>query len=72
MFDYCGTCHSSEGASSNGKVCVFDYKNKLVSWRWLWTAMTRPTQIENDYFYIYNIAKEDKFNNDLVRSQFEK
>ena len=57
MFDYCGTYHSIEGASSNGKVCVFDYKNKLASWRWLWTAIARASQIENVYFYKYNIDK---------------
>ena len=49
-FDYCSTCHSSQGASINGKVCMFDYKHKLVNWRWQWTAITRATQIEHVYF----------------------
>ena len=56
MFDYCGTCHSSEGASSNGKVCIFDHKNKLASWRWLWAAIARATQVEHIYFYKYIIS----------------
>jgi hypothetical protein len=71
IFDYCSTCHSSQGASINGKVCSFDYQNKLANWRWLWTAITRATQIENVYFYKYNNDKEDKFTNDLVRSYFD-
>jgi hypothetical protein len=50
MFNSCATCRSSQGASINGKVCIFDYNNKLADWRWLWTAITRATQIENDYF----------------------
>jgi hypothetical protein len=63
IFNYCATCHSSQGASINGKVCIFDYNNKLADWRWLWTAITRATQIENVYFYRYNNDKEDNFNN---------
>jgi uncharacterized protein involved in tolerance to divalent cations len=47
MFNSCATCHSSQGASINGKVCIFDYNNKLADWRWLWTDITRATQIEN-------------------------
>ena len=51
MFDYCATCRSTQGASMNGKVCVFDYKHKLANWRWLWTAFTRATQTEHIYFH---------------------
>ena len=50
IFNYCATCHSSQGASINGKIGIFDYKYKRVNWKWLWTAITRATQIENVYF----------------------
>ena len=72
IFDYCATCHSSQGASINGKICIFDYKDTFVNWRWLWTAITRATQIEHVYFYRYNNDKDDNFNNNLLRSYFEK
>ena len=72
IFNYCATCHSSQGASINGKVCIFDYKNKLANWRWLWTAITRATEIENVYFYRYNNDKADDFNNNLLCSYFDK
>jgi hypothetical protein len=68
IFNYCATCHSSQGASINGKVCIFDYNNKLADWRWLWTAITRATEIEHVYLYRYNNDKEDIFNNNLLRS----
>ena len=68
MFNYCATCHSSQGASINGKICIFDYPDKLVNWRWLWTAITRATQIENVYFHRYNNDRGSNFNNTLVRS----
>ena len=67
MFNYCATCHSSQGASINGNICMFDYKDEHVDWRWLWTAITRATQIDNVYFYIYSIDNEDTFNN-LLRA----
>jgi hypothetical protein len=68
IFDYCATCHSSQGASINGKVGIFDCDNKLADWRWLWTAITRATEIENVYFYRYNNDKNDNFNNNLLHS----
>ena len=72
IFNYCSTCHSTQGASIDGKICIFDYNNKLVNWRWLWTAITRATQIENVYFYRYNNDKGDTFNNKLLLSYFDK
>jgi hypothetical protein len=72
MFNYCSTCHSTQGASINGNGCIFDYNNKLVNWRWLWTDITRATQIENAYFYRYNNDKEDKFSNNFLRSYVDK
>ena len=49
IFNYCATCHSSQGAQINGKVCTFDYKHKLANWRWLWADITRATQIKHVY-----------------------
>ena len=72
MFKYCATCHSSQGASINGKIGIFDYKDKLVNWRWLWTAITRATQFETVYVYRYNNDKDDNFDNNLLRSYFDK
>ena len=66
MFDYCSTCHSTQGASINGKACIFDYNNKLANWRWLWSAITRATQLENVYVYRYTNDKDYKFNENLV------
>ena len=70
MFNYCATCHSNQGASINGKVCSIEYE-KLANCRWLWTAITRATEIENAYVYRYNNGNDDKFNNKLLRSYFD-
>jgi hypothetical protein len=66
--DYCSTCHSSHGASIDGNVTIFDYKHKLVTWRWLWTAITRATHLDGVYYYIYNNNKDDEFNTTSLRS----
>ena len=47
----------------------FHYIDKLANWRWLWTAITRATQLEHVYVYRYNNDKADKFNNNLLRSR---
>ena len=44
---------------------------KLANWRWLWTAITRATEIENAYVYRYTNGNDDKFNNKLLRSYFD-
>ena len=67
-FNYCATCHSSQEASLNGNICIFDHTYKVVDWRWLWTAITRATQIEHVCFHRYNNDKDDNFNNNLLRS----
>ena len=72
IFDYCSTCHSTQGASINGKACTFDYKTKLANWRWQWTAITRATQIEHVYVYKYNNDKDDNFNNNLLGLDVDK
>ena len=71
-FNHCATCHSRQGASINGKVCIFDYKNKLANWRWLWTATTRATQLDHVYVYRYKSDKDDNFNINLLRSYVDK
>ena len=51
-FNYCNTCHSLQGVSIEGAVIIYDWKN--IEWannRWLWTAITRVTELSNIYFY---------------------
>ena len=68
MFNYCATCHSSQGASTHRMTCMFDYKSKLANWRWLWAAFTKATEIEHVCYYKYNDDKDDNFKNNLLRS----
>ena len=66
---YCCTCHNYQGSSIDGKVTIFDYKHYFCSRKWLWTAITRATDLDNVYFYNY---EDDVLNASLIRDYFEK
>ena len=49
---YCATCHSSQGASINGKITIHEWdKFYIVSREWLWCAITRCVDLNNVYFF---------------------
>ena len=46
---------------------IFDYKYHFVNRRWLWTAITRATDLNNVWFYEYS---EKTFNTKIIKSYF--
>lgn len=68
IFNYCSTCHSCQGTSIDENITIFDYKFLYASRKWLWTAITRATELKNVYFFNY---EEDKTQTALIRSYFE-
>ena len=51
-FAYCATCHSSQGASVDKSITIHEWdKTHLVSRAWLWTSITRCTDINKVKFY---------------------
>ena len=53
IFNYCATCHSLQGSSVSGPVTIFDWNHYFVDKKWLWTAITRATNLDDLYFYDY-------------------
>lgn len=53
IFNYCATCHSLQGSSISGPVTIFDWNHYFVDKKWLWTAITRATNLDDLYFYDY-------------------
>ena len=51
QFKYCSTCHSFQGSSIEGDMIIHDWKSKRADNKWLWTAITRATNLNNVYFY---------------------
>ena len=60
-----------KGDQAMARLVFFDCENQFVNRRWLWTGITRATQIEHVYCYRYSDNKDDKFNNSLVCSHFD-
>ena len=47
IFNYCSTCHSSQGQSIDEAITIYDWKFAFISREWLWTAVTRATSLDN-------------------------
>ena len=54
IFNYCATCHSLQGSSISGPVTIFDWNHYFVDKKWVWTAITRATNLDDLYFYDYD------------------
>ena len=61
IFNYCFTCHSVQGSSIEGGITIFDYNHCLVDKNWLWTAITRATDLNNVTFFKYD-SDDNEFN----------
>jgi len=51
---YCRTCHSFQGTSLDERLTIFDWKFAHVNRKWLYTAVTRATELKNVLFYDYD------------------
>ena len=65
IFNYCYTCHSVQGSSIEGGITIFDYNHCLVDKNWIWTAITRATDLNNVSFYKYDDDNDD-FNKNCI------
>ena len=57
---YCKTCHSFLGSTIDKPITIFDWKFRHVDRRWIYTAVTRTTRLENVSFYQYNERSEQE------------
>ncbi|MFM7980217.1 MAG: C-terminal helicase domain-containing protein [Candidatus Fonsibacter sp.] len=54
VHNYCRTCHSFQGNTIDEAITIFDHKFAYVSRKWLYTAVTRATNLKHVYFYDYD------------------
>ena len=64
---YCRTCHSYQGSSINECITIFDWTNNYVSRKWIYTAVTRATELKNVEFYFDERIKDKLQDQDLSR-----
>ena len=48
-----------QGSSIDDKITIFDWQYRHVSWKWLYTAITRATYLQNVQFFDYQEEPED-------------
>ena len=68
-YDYCCTCHNYQGSSIDGKVTIFDYKHYFMSRKWIWTSVTRATNLDDVYFFDYT---NDPLHARTIKDYFKK
>ena len=51
IHSYCRTCHSFQGSSIDEKITIFDWKFFFVNRKWIYTAVTRATELKNVFFF---------------------
>jgi hypothetical protein len=49
---YARTCHSQQGLSIDEKITIFDLNHFMVNTKWIYTAITRTTDLKNIQFYM--------------------
>jgi len=49
---YCRTCHSYQGSSIKDEITIFEWYLSFTSRKWIWTAITRTTDLDKVYIYM--------------------
>ena len=57
VHNYCRTCHSFQGSSIDEAIAIFNHQFAYVARKWLYTAITRATNLKQVYFYDYDESK---------------
>ena len=57
IHSYCNTCHSLQGSSIKKPITIHEWNFKHVSRKWLYTAITRATELDNVYFMVSHQAQ---------------
>jgi len=58
---YARTCHSYQGLSEEEPITIFDINHPMIDNDWIYTAITRSTEINNIYIYMgENFHDEEK------------
>ena len=58
VHNYCRTCHSFQGNTIEESITIFDHKFAYATRKWLYTAVTRATDLKKVFFYDYEESKE--------------
>ena len=71
IHSYCRTCHSFQGSSISDKITVLDWRFFWASRKWIYTAVTRATELKNVVFYDPKEASAD-YDEELLNKYLDK
>jgi hypothetical protein len=72
IHSYCNTCHSLQGSSIKKPITIHEWNYKHVSRKWLYTAITRATDLDNVHFMIKDEnVKENRLKEQKIKHYFE-
>jgi hypothetical protein len=69
IFEYVRTGHSTQGVTIDDKITIFDWNHFYVTRKWIWTAITRATDLKNVVFYK---PTDPKLTEKLLHGYFER
>ena len=73
IYAYCATCHSSQGASVDKTIAIHEWDKKhLVSREWIYTSITRATDLNKVKYFVRTDGDEDELTEEKLMKYFEK
>ena len=60
IHSYCRTCHSFQGSSIDTNITIFDWRFFFVNRKWIYTAVTRATELKNVLFFAGSTGDHDE------------
>ncbi|MFM7978034.1 MAG: C-terminal helicase domain-containing protein, partial [Candidatus Fonsibacter sp.] len=64
--NYCKTCHSFQGSTLEESITIFNHKFVYVSRKWLYTAVTKATNLKQVYFLRLRGERREREGNDTI------
>ena len=69
VHNFCRTCHSFQGSSIDDAITIFDWKFVHVDRKWIYTSITRATDLKKVFFHDYDESAE---NTEKMMQYFQK
>jgi hypothetical protein len=70
IHSYCRTCHSFQGSSVDDAITIFDTDFYFVTRKWVYTAVTRATDLSKVFFYVGHSLVTKEVNEDDVLERY--
>ena len=69
IHSYCNTCHSLQGSSIKKPITIHQWNFQHVSRKWLYTAITRATDLSNVFFMISEKDEKAEANTEVDENE---